>query len=320
MSGNSLSVIFHGVRGSTPAPGNAMARFGGNTSCVEIRTNDQILILDAGTGIRSLGDNLITAFGSRPIKASLVISHTHWDHIQGLPFFAPAYSANNHIRVFAAKGDRQKVDRGLRNQMDPTHFPVGLEHLTGIRGIEEFNSDDVTLGDFRIRVAALNHPGGCAGFRIDAAGGSVAYLPDHEPGEENLKLMEFAQGVDLLILDTQYTESEYVAHRGWGHGCLSASVQFAIGAKARELVIFHHDPSHTDFHIDQMIERGRQLAGTSGLMVSAASENRNAILFEGATPKLPSLPPFILTPANAVLPTEKVVFPVEALQPGEAAK
>ena len=197
---------------------------------------------------------------------------------------------------------------------------LGLEQLTGIRAVEEFDSDDVTLGDFRIRVAALNHPGGCAGFRIDAAGGSLAYLPDHEPGEENLKLMEFAQGVDLLILDTQYTESEYVAHRGWGHGCLSASVQFAIGAKARELVFFHHDPSHTDFHIDQMIERGRQLAGTSGLMVSAASENRNAILFEAATPKLPSLPPFILTPANAVLPTEKVVFPVEALQPGEAAK
>lgn len=320
MSGNSLSAIFHGVRGSTPAPGTATARYGGNTSCVEIRTNDQILILDAGTGIRGLGDNLITAFGSRPIKASLLISHTHWDHIQGLPFFAPAYFANNDIRLFAAKGDRQKVEQGLRNQMDTIHFPVGLEHLTGIRAIEEFDSNDVTLGDFRIRVVALNHPGGCAGFRIDAAGGSVAYLPDHEPGEENLKLNEFAQGVDLLILDTQYTESEYLAHRGWGHGCLSASVQFAIGAKARELVLFHHDPSHTDYHIDQMIERGRALAGASGLIVSAASENRNAILFESTAPKCPSPPPFVLSPVTAALPTEKVVFALEALQPGELAK
>lgn len=320
MSGNSLSVIFHGVRGSTPAPGNATARYGGNTSCVEIRTNDQILILDAGTGIRGLGDNLIAAFGSRPIEASLLISHPHWDHIQGLPFFAPAYSPNNKIRLFAANGDRQKIDRGIRNQMDAIHFPVGLEHLTGIRPVEEFTSNDVTLGNFRIRVAALNHPGGCAGFRIDSNESSVAYLPDHEPCEENLKLMEFAQGVDLLILDTQYTESEYMAHRGWGHGCLSASVQFAIGAGAHELMLFHHDPSRNDYQIDQMIERGRALAGATGLVVNAASENRNTILFEGVTPKCPG--PSMLIPAVATtgLPAEKIVFAVEALQPGEPAE
>lgn len=316
MSGNSLSVIFHGVRGSTPASGNATARYGGNTSCVEIRTHDQILILDAGTGIRGLGDNLIAAFGTRPIKASLLISHTHWDHIQGLPFFAPAYSPENTISLLAAKGDREKVDRGLRNQMDAIHFPVGLEHLSGLRPVEEFASDDVTLGDFRIRVAALNHPGGCAGFRIDANESSVAYFPDHEPGEENLKLMEFARGVDLLILDTQYTESEYIAHRGWGHGCLSASVQFAIGANARELAFFHHDPSHNDYQIDQMIERGRALAGPTGLIVNAASENRNTILFEDATSKRPA--PSMLLPSvtTAGLPAEKIVFAVEALQPG----
>jgi phosphoribosyl 1,2-cyclic phosphodiesterase len=317
MSGNSLSVVFHGARGSTPAPGNATARYGGNTSCVEIRTHDQILILDAGTGIRSLGDSLTTAFGSRPIEASLLISHTHWDHIQGLPFFAPAYSPNNKIHLFAAKGDGQKIERGLRNQMDAIHFPVGLENLTGLHPVEEFDSDDFTLGDFRIRVAALNHPGGCAGFRIDANERSVVYLPDHEPGEENLKLMEFAQGVDLLILDTQYTESEYLAHRGWGHGCLSASVQFAIGADARELALFHHDPSHNDYHIDQMIERGRALAGGSGLIVNAASENRNTILFEDTTPKCPSPPMLIPSIATAGLPAEKIVFAVEALQPGE---
>jgi phosphoribosyl 1,2-cyclic phosphodiesterase len=313
MSGNSLSVVFHGVRGSTAAPGNTTARYGGNTSCVEIRTHDQILILDAGTGIRCLGEDLIAAFGTRPVKASLLISHTHWDHIQGLPFFAPAYSPENTISLFVAKGNRQKVDRGLRNQMDAIHFPVGLEHLSGLRPVEEFASDEVTLGDFRIRVAALNHPGGCAGFRIDTGESSVAYLPDHEPCEENLKLMEFAQGVDLLILDTQYNESEYLAHRGWGHGCLSASVQFAIGAGARELALFHHDPSHDDDQIDRMIERGRNLAGATGLIVSAASENRNVNLFESIAPKCPS--PSLLIPAVAAveLPAEKIVFPVEAL-------
>jgi phosphoribosyl 1,2-cyclic phosphodiesterase len=319
MSENSLSIVFHGVRGSTPVPGNATARYGGNTSCVEIRTNDQILILDAGTGIRGLGEKLIAEFGTRPIKASLLISHTHWDHIQGLPFFGPAYSPNNSIRAFAARGDGQKVHRGIRNQMDAIHFPVGLEHLSGLRAVEEFVCDDVTFGDFRIRIAALNHPGGCAGFRIDATGGSVAYLPDHEPSASDRKLMEFAQGVDLLILDTQYTESEFAAHRGWGHGCLANSVQFAIGAGARELAFFHHDPSHDDDQIDQMIERGRELAGATGLIVNAAFENRTATLFEGVTPKCPT--PSLLIPAVATagLPTEKVVFAVEAFQPGEPA-
>jgi phosphoribosyl 1,2-cyclic phosphodiesterase len=293
MSGNSLSVVFHGVRGSMPSPGSATARYGGNTACVEIRTNDQILILDAGTGIRGLGQKLIAEFGSRPVKASLLISHTHWDHIQGLPFFAPAYSANNTVRLFAAKGDRQKVDRGLRNQMDAIHFPVGLDKLHGLRPVEEFAFDDIALGDFRIRVTALNHPAGCAGFRVDAAEGSVAYLPDHEPSDDDRKLMEFAQGVDVLILDTQYTESEYPAHRGWGHGCLNDSVNLAIAAGARELAFFHHDPSHDDDEIDRMIERGRELAGATGLIVNAASENQNAILFEGIAPKRPEPSPLV---------------------------
>lgn len=320
MNGDSLSVIFHGVRGSTPSPGSATSRYGGNTSCVEIRTNDQILILDAGTGIRGLGDKLAAEFGIRPIKASLLISHTHWDHIQGLPFFLPAYSANNSIRPFVAPGDLQKVRLGLRNQMDAIHFPVGLEHLVGLRAVEEFVCDDVTFGDFRIRVATLNHPGGCAGFRIDAIGGSVAYLPDHEPSASDRKLMEFTQDVDLLILDTQYTESEYADHRGWGHGCVANSVQFAIGAGARELTLFHHDPSHDDDQIDQMIERGRELADGSGLIVNAASENRNAILSEGSTLECPA--PSMLIPAIAApgLPAEKIVFAVEALQSGEPAQ
>jgi phosphoribosyl 1,2-cyclic phosphodiesterase len=320
MSENSLSVIFHGVRGSIPSPGNATVRYGGNTSCVEVRSNDQILILDAGTGIRGLGEKLRAEFGSRPIKASLLISHTHWDHIQGLPFFAPAYSPNNSIRPFAAPGDGQKVLRGIRNQMDAIHFPVGLEHLSGLRTVEEFVCDDLTFGDFRIRIAPLNHPGGCAGFRIDATGGSVAYLPDHEPSASDRKLMEFAQGVDLLILDTQYTESEYAAHRGWGHGCIANSVQFAIGAGARELALFHHDPSHDDDEIERMIERGRELAGATGLIVSAASENRDAILSESATPIYPSPAPLIPAMAMPGLPTEKVVFALEALQPGKTAE
>jgi phosphoribosyl 1,2-cyclic phosphodiesterase len=319
MNGNSLSVVFHGVRGSTPSPGSNTARYGGNTSCVEVRSGDQILILDAGTGIRGLGEKLKAEFGTNPIKASLLISHTHWDHIQGLPFFLPAYSPTNSIRPFAARGDGQKVRRGLGNQMDAIHFPVGLEHLRGLSAIEEFVCADVTFGDFRIRIAALNHPGGCAGFRIDAGDRSIAYLPDHEPSASDRKLMEFAQDVDLLILDTQYNEAEYAAHRGWGHGCLAHSVEFGIGANARELAFFHHDPSHDDDQIDQMVERGRELASGTELIVSAASENREAILFESVAPSYSSPAPFIPAIPMPGLPAEKVVFAVEALQPGEPA-
>ena len=263
--------------------------------------------------------NLIAEFGSRPIEASLLISHTHWDHIQGLPFFAPAYSANNVVRLFAANGHRQKVVRGLRNQMDAIHFPVGLEKLSGLRPVEEFPSDNVTLGHFRIGVTALNHPGGCAGFRVDTPAGSVAYLPDHEPNEDDRKLMEFAKGADLLILDTQYTESEYPAYRGWGHGCLANSVQFAIGACARELALFHHDPSHDDDEIDRMVERGRELAGATGLIVSAADENRTVTLIHEAPRGCQSPAPFIPATATAGLPTEKTVFAVEAFK-GELTK
>jgi phosphoribosyl 1,2-cyclic phosphodiesterase len=320
MNGSSLSVVFHGVRGSTPSPGSSTARYGGNTSCVEIRTGDQILILDAGTGIRRLGEKLIAEFGTQPIKASLLITHTHWDHIQGLPFFAPVYSPNNSIRPFAAKGDRQKILRGIQNQMDAIHFPVGLEHLFGLSSVEEFICDDVTFGDFRIRIAALNHPGGCAGFRIDTNDGSVAYLPDHEPSASDRKLMEFSQDVDLLILDTQYDESEYETHRGWGHGCIANSVQFALGANARELALFHHDPSHGDDQIDRMVERGRELAAASGLIVNAACENRNVSLFKSAPEICPSLSPLIAAVAAPGLPTEKVVFPLEAFESCESAE
>jgi phosphoribosyl 1,2-cyclic phosphodiesterase len=279
---NSLTVSFRGVRGSMPSPGMSTARYGGNTSCVEVRSGNEILILDAGTGIRALGADLVHEFGPRPIEATLLISHTHWDHIQGLPFFAPAYSKQNQIRVMAAKGAGAKVQRALHNQMDPIHFPVGLELLTGLQNVEELSSSDVTLGAFRVRVTDLNHPGGCAGFRIDAHGNSVAYLPDHEPFEDlperTAALIEFVRGVDLLILDTQYTEAEYRKRRSWGHGCLPDSVALALNAGVRQLAFFHHDPGHDDDQIDLMVEAGKDLTRLGALVVSGASENENISL------------------------------------------
>jgi phosphoribosyl 1,2-cyclic phosphodiesterase len=290
---NSLTVSFRGVRGSTPAPGDAMARYGGNTSCVEVRAGNQIVILDAGTGIRELGVDLLKEFETSPIEVALLISHTHWDHIQGLPFFTPAYSVERKIRVLSARGAGAGLTRALRNQMDPIHFPVNFDRLLGLIAVEELASDDVTLGPFRVRVTALNHPGGCAGFRIEANGGSLAYLPDHEPFENdsaNDALVEFVRDVDLLILDTQYTEAEFQLHRGWGHGCLPNSVALAVNARVRRLAFFHHDPGHDDEQIDRMVECARSLARPAGLIISAASEHETIVIENASAPLLPSPP------------------------------
>ncbi|MEP6685759.1 MAG: MBL fold metallo-hydrolase [Verrucomicrobiota bacterium] len=280
-----LKLQFRGVRGSTPAPGRGTARYGGNTSCVEVTAGNQVLILDAGSGIRELGAELVEAAGSSPVEATILISHTHWDHIQGLPFFAPAFSARNHIRVIAPKGKGATLERALRNQLDPINFPVGFDQMLGLGRVEELASDHETLGAFTIGVTNLSHPGGCAGFRIEANGASIAYLPDHEPFESicvpmrsaisearRKQLVEFVNGVDLLILDTQYTETEYRNKIGWGHGCLPDSVALAVEAGVQHLVFFHHDPAHDDDQLAAMLEQARRLAPRD-LIITGAVEN-----------------------------------------------
>jgi phosphoribosyl 1,2-cyclic phosphodiesterase len=280
---STINVRFRGVRGSIPAPGIWTARYGGNTSCVELRAGNEILILDAGSGIRDLGDDLMREFGEQPIEATVLISHTHWDHIQGLPFFAPIYQGRNRIRLLAAKGSLSRLERAMRNQMRPIHFPVDLSAMHGLASMEQLSSDQVSLGSLAVSVTALNHPGGCAGFRIAARGRSIAYLPDHEPYQRSMKkdrlaceekLIEFARGADLLILDTQYTALEYPQRIGWGHGCLPDSVALALAAKVRRLLFFHHDPSHRDHQIDEMIMEARRIIGAAPLVVEAASESQ----------------------------------------------
>ena len=285
-----LTLRFRGVRGSTPAPGSDTVRYGGNTSCVELIADDETLILDAGSGIRALGADMIERCGSGRVEATILISHTHWDHIQGLPFFAPAFSAKNRIRIITARGKGATLERALRNQLDPINFPVGLDQMRGLGRIEELASDHVALGPLMIQVTDLSHPGGCAGFRIEANGVSIAYLPDHEPFESicvpmrttasearRKELANFIRGVDLLILDTQYTETEYRQKIGWGHGCLPDSVALALEADAQQLVLFHHDPAHSDDQIDAMVDQARRLAPRS-LIITAAAENETISL------------------------------------------
>jgi phosphoribosyl 1,2-cyclic phosphodiesterase len=280
-----MTIRFRGVRGSIPAPAQGSMRYGGNTSCVEIRYRDQLLILDAGSGIRLLGNELIQNQQTSPIEATLLLSHSHWDHIQGLPFFAPGYSPKNRITIFGECGRGEQLQLALTSQMRPLHFPVGLDQMRGLQKVRELLPDATKIGNFLVQTTQLNHPGGCTGFRIEGASGHVAYLPDHEPYRSNSvngeqlanraqsELIEFVRGADLLILDTQYTADEYSHRLGWGHGCLPDSVQLAIDAGVRRLFLFHHDPTHDDQQLDHMVETARAMAVDSSLIVEAASEN-----------------------------------------------
>lgn len=288
---------FWGVRGSIPVPGSDTLRYGGNTTCVEFRADGEIIVLDAGTGIRALGAALDKEFGSRPIKISLLITHMHWDHIQGFPFFLPSYNDKNSIRVMGYDG----ADAGLRDilvgQMATPFFPVKLEALPGRIEIKRLQKYEFNIGKIKVRARLMNHPGVCVGYRLDTSQGSVAFLPDNEPYDafkihsiksallspEQMQaraeaaragLVEFLHGCEVLILDTQYTDEEYKSHVGWGHGSLSTTVAIALDAEVRKLILFHHDPTHDDKEMDDMAEKARQLVAASGkdLQVEVARE------------------------------------------------
>ncbi len=277
-----ITLRFRGVRGSTPSPSPEKRRYGGNTSCVEVRCGKQLLILDAGTGIRDLGEDLVRQAQGEPITADLLLTHTHWDHIQGLPFFLPAYAAQNRIRLFGANAAAgAAVEEALRNQMSPMHFPVALEQMKGLT-VEEMTSDRLRLGHFSVERIALNHPGGCAGLRMEAGGRAFGYLPDHEPFVRQSVawqwLVDFIHELDFLVLDTQYSAAEYAQRTGWGHGSLPESVALALEANVRRLALFHHDPTHRDHEIDAMVVAARALAPASRLQVQAAAENEVVVL------------------------------------------
>jgi phosphoribosyl 1,2-cyclic phosphodiesterase len=302
-SASPARIKFWGVRGSIPVPGASTLRYGGNTTCAEFRADGEIIVLDAGTGIRALGVALEEEFGSQPINLSLLITHVHWDHIQGFPFFLPSYNDKNQITVFGYDGADAGLHEILRGQMATPFFPVALYDLPGKLDFKKLDLMDFNLGKVRVRAKFMNHPGVCVGYRLNTASGSVAFLPDNEPydafklhsvkshllspeqtqrraANERADLVEFLKDCDVLILDTQYTDEEYTHHVGWGHGSLSTAVALAIDAQVRKLVLFHHDPIHDDAMVDGMVETARKIAAKTGkqLEVVAAREGEEFIL------------------------------------------
>src|SRR5436309_6058370 len=306
---------FWGVRGSIPTPGPTTVHYGGNTSCVEVRAQGQIIILDAGTGLRPLGRQLTAEFDSRPLELTLLLTHTHWDHIQGLPFFLPVFSPHNQVFLRGAKGTKRGLDNVLTSQMESPFFPSELRKALEAGAnlqIEELKDKDLSFGVGAVRVEAFpaDHPGACFGYRLFTPGGSIAFFPDNEPGYGHNgpaprsddsraktsswgqalqdRMIEFLRGTDVLIMDAQYDQEEYPEHRGWGHGCLDAVVELALRAEAKRLFLFHHDPEHDDAKISQMVAHARKLAtADSGTLQAEAARERFSLELKsgGAQPE-----------------------------------
>lgn len=255
----SFSVTFWGVRGTVPCPYPSHLGYGGNTSCVEVAVAGHTLVLDAGTGIRALGKSLKT----RGIKAiTLLLTHTHIDHINGFPFFEPVHSHDFSMRVMAGHCQGAHCIRSvLEMPMQSPLFPVSLPKLSADLTFIDFHPGDVLeIGSgVRVRTTPLNHPGGGVGYRIDHDGRSVCYVTDteHVPGQTDAHVLNLIRGADLVIYDTTYTDEEFEARRGWGHSTWREGVRLAQAAGVGQLCLFHHDPDHDDARMDEILSQAR---------------------------------------------------------------
>lgn len=285
-------VRFWGVRGSIPSPGPDTVYYGGNTSCVEVRADGELIILDAGTGLRGLGQELKREFQDKPMRLTMLVTHTHWDHIQGFPFFAPAYDPANRMRILAFEGPRKGLEATLSIQMESPYFPITIHAMPSNIEFVELKALDFEVGPVQVKAAFMNHPGVCVGYRLNTSAGSVVYFPDNElygrllgstSREENdsefarrqdAKLQDFIRNADIVISDAQYDAQEYPSHVGWGHSCVDDVVALAMASGVKQLFLFHHDPDHSDGHIAQMLASARSQVARAGgtLKVEAARE------------------------------------------------
>jgi phosphoribosyl 1,2-cyclic phosphodiesterase len=307
-----MKVRFWGVRGSFPVPGPETSRYGGNTSCVAVKAGDNgpFIIIDAGTGIRRLGkDMMMSEWGEGKGTAHLLVSHTHWDHIQGLPFFAPVYQKGNRFFVYARQRDDTHLRAVFASQTDSPYFPVPFENVQADVAFRELvEGARFEIGPVKVRCTRLNHPWIAIAYRLDCDGASLCYVTDTAPFKDILIEQEFirqppkpgdplkpedaaklqamregvvrlCEGADLVIYDTQFTPEEYRARPHWGHSCPEDAIEIARAAGAKGVVLFHHDPARTDDQIDSLLAHHRKLA--PDLQLVAAAEGMELTLGKG---------------------------------------
>ena len=251
-------------------------RYGGNTSCVEVRLGDSIYIFDCGTGFRALGQHLVREFAGRPLLAHVFVSHFHWDHIQGFPFFTPLYQHMNRF-MFHCSSRTRRLQWVMEEQMSAPYFPVGLTEMQAQREFYDIEEGRLSLDDMMVQTTWLNHPQGCMGFRLETKDGVLVYATDNEPGEPvfDRNVRKLAAGADVLIYDAQYLPDEYEARRrGWGHSHWREAVNVVMESGAKELVLYHHDPAHDDSCIDKVVKE----ASNYYAKVRAAAEGMEIVL------------------------------------------
>jgi len=255
-----MKIKFWGVRGSTPTPQAENMRYGGNTSCVEVRINDNLYIFDCGTGFRVLGKQLVADAQGAPIRAQVFLSHFHWDHIQGIPFFPPLYEGPMNSLVFHASSRTRGLRQALDGQMADPYFPVNMMEMAAHRSFVHLDEGREEFEDCSVSAMWLNHPQGCLGFRMETPRGVFVYATDNEPGpaEFDRKVRKLAEGADILVYDAQFLPEEYQAkRRGWGHSHWREAVKVAMDSGAKELILYHHDPDNDDACVDRILQAAR---------------------------------------------------------------
>jgi len=284
-----IRVRFWGTRGSIPTPGPKTVRYGGNTSCVEVRAgNDQVIIFDAGSGIRELGEHLVKD-GER-IDGHIFLTHFHWDHIQGLPFFAPAFMPEHHFTIYGCESNEASLSKLLSAQMESIYFPVPLRRFGAAISFRSLDEGQYSIEGFRVKTLHLNHPSKTLGYLIAYKNRTIGYLTDNEFGVDFSqtrpfgaaaptfvrKIIDAIHGADLIIIDAQYTKQEYLQKRGWGHSQYEDVIDIMVAAEVKQFALFHHDPSHSDVEMDAIVAHCRDItaARTNTIFCFGAQEGQ----------------------------------------------